>query len=550
MKKIESLLYRRQTTVGSAAFILMSMVFASRVLGLFRDRLLSARFAPEELGVYFAAFRIPNFLFEILVLGAITAAFIPVFTTYVTTGKEDEAHKIASTLINVSSIIFFLIAVPLFLWTRELSALFAPGFSDSQVNEMTSYTRIMILFQVMPLLIGNFFTGILQSYNSFIIPALAPVIYNVGIIIGIFAFTSTFGLYAPVIGVGIGAILFLLVQIPPLLRLGYRHTFILDVKHKGVGEVGRLMVPRTIGLAVSQIDTTVDLVLASLLGARMVTIFNFAQHLQQLPIGLFGVTIAQAALPTLSGATARDDMELFKKTIVRSLHQILFFILPASVLFIVLRIPLVRLVFGASRFDWQATVLTGMTLSTFSISLFSQSLTHVLARGFYALHDSKTPVIFGIVAIFINTILSILFIVYYKFPIWSLGLSTSLASIVQTVLLFIFLDRKIQHFSRFELFLPALKMVIASMATGIMLYIPLKLFDQLIFDTTRTFGLILLTGTAGSIGLGTYFFLSWVLGVGELQSVFKLLRKVRSPLAFMREPVQEIINGGIQDKVT
>ncbi len=550
MKKVLLLFSRKQTSVGSAAVVLVSMVFTSRVLGLLRDRLLSARFDPDELGVYFAAFRLPNLIFELLVMGALTSALIPVFTKYLTHGKEEEGWSMTAILINLSVIVLFFLSLPLFIWTPQLSRLLAPGFSEDQITQMASFTRLLLVLQVLPLLVGNFFTGILQSYQLFLVPAIAPVVYNVGIIIGITVFTPTLGLYAPVVGVGIGSLLFMFIQLPLLLLIGYRHRLRFDPHHKGVQEVARLIGPRTFGLAVSQIDTTVDLMLASLLGARMVTIFNFAQHLQQLPVGLFGSTVAQAALPTLSAASVREDTTQFKRSIISAIHQILFFVLPSSALFIVLRIPLVRLVFGASRFDWEATVLTGMTLSMFSLSLFAQSIVHVLARGFYALYDTKTPVIISVIAIAINTISSILFIMFFHMPVWSLGLSTSLASIVNAVVLFFLLDKRVGRFSKKELFFPAIKMLIAASVAGIIIYIPLKLLDQLVFDTTRTVGLLLLTGVTGFFGLGTYLFLSWVFDVGEVKSFFALIGRVRPTKGIFLQPANEVINGGVQDKIS
>ncbi|MBI5449228.1 murein biosynthesis integral membrane protein MurJ [Candidatus Gottesmanbacteria bacterium] len=550
MKRIWAVFQRKQQSIGSAAFVLMVMVFVSRVLGLVRDRMLSARFSPDELGVYFAAFRLPNLLFELLVMGAFTSAFIPVFTKYIVKNQEQDANRMAATLINISLVVLAVLMIPLLVWTREISEFLAPGFSLAQIDQMIIFTRIMMLSQVVPLLVGNFFTGILQSYNLFLVPALAPVVYNVGIIAGIIFLSPAFGLYAPVIGVGAGAVLFFLIQIPLIMAVGYRHRLIADIEHKGVREVAALIGPRTFGLAVSQIDTTVDLMLATLLGARMVTIFNFAQHLQQLPVGLFGTTIAQAALPTLSLASVKDDVESFKRSLLSAMHQILFFVLPVSVLFIVLRIPIVRLVFGASRFDWAATVATGMTLSTFSISLFAQSLTHVLARGFYALYDTKIPVTIGVIAIGINTVFSILFIQYYKLPIWSLGLSTSIASFVNAGVLLVLLDRRLNNFSRRELLLPPLQMMIAALIAGVIIYIPLKLLDQLVFDTTRTFGLFLLTGISGLLGLTMYLFIAWVLGVGEVHSFIRLLKKVRRSGTVLLTPASEVVNGGVQDKLS
>jgi len=550
MKRVWELFSRRQGSVRSAAIILVSMVFTSRILGLVRDRLLNARFAPDELGVYIAAFRLPNLVFELLVMGALTSAFIPVFTKYVTQKNEKEGFGMAAAIINLSVVVLLTVAIPILIWTEQFSRFLAPGFTNTQIVQMASFTRIMVLSQVLPLLVGNFFTGILQSYNLFLVPALAPVIYNVGIIIGIIFLSSSYGLYGPVIGVGIGAFLFMLIQVPLIIAVGYRHKLDFNYRHAGVREVLRLIGPRTLGLAVSQIDSTVDLMLSSLLGATMVTVFNFAQQLQQLPVGLFGVTVAQAALPTLSAATANSDMGEFRKAITSGIHQILFFVLPASAMFIVLRIPVVRLVFGASRFTWEATVLTGMTLSMFAISIFAQSIVNVLARGFYALYDTKTPVTIGIVSILINTTASIMFIKVLGWPVWSLGLSTSIASIVNATALFIFLNKRVSGLASRELFLPSLKMFVAAVSAGVVVFFPLKLFDQLVFDTTRTFGLLMLTGVAGGAGLLTYLSLAWLFDVNEVKSFFALISRVRKPKAVILQPVNEVINGGIQDKMS
>ena len=550
MKRIYSIFSNKQTSVRSAATVLMTMVLVSRVLGLVRDRLLAARFDPELLGVYFAAFRIPNLVFELLVMGTLTAAFIPVFTKYITEGRKDDAWHISSTLIHICTLCIALFSIPLLLFTDSMCRLIAPGFSAEQIIQMSAFTRFMIVFQVGPLLVGNFFTGILQSYNLFFAPAAAPVIYNAGIIIAILTLTPMLGIWAPVVGVGIGAFLFICIQIPSLIAVGYTHKPVLDLSHKGVREVGKLMVPRTVGLAVSQVDTTVDLILSTLLGARMVTIFQFAQHLQMLPVGLFGTSVAQAAFPILSQASARGDKELFKKTLISGVNQMLFFIMPMSVFFIVFRIPIVRLVFGASRFDWSATVATGMTLSAFSISLFAQSISPLFTRAFFALYDSMTPVLIGVITITLNALLSIFFVSYMKYPIWSLGLSTSIASICNTILLYILLSRKLQTFSFRDIGWSPVKMTIAALIMGVALYIPLKLFDQLVFDTTRISGLVLLTGVSGFIGLSCYLFFVWVLGVSELQAFLHLLDKVRRPKQVVLEPAQEVVNNGGQDSAS
>jgi len=279
-------------------------------------------------------------------------------------------------------------------------------------------------------------------------------------------------------------------------------------------------------LAVSQIDFTVDIILASLISTSSLIYFNFAQHLQLLPVGLFGATIAQAALPTLAEQGVKKDLTNFKKTFLLCFHQILFLVLPCSVLLIILRIPAVRLVFGAARFDWEATVLTGKVLATFSLSLFAQSLVHLLARAFYSLHDSKTPVIIGAISVLTNVLVSLYLILIVKLPVWGLGLSTSIANILNALLLLIYLDKKVNFFDRKQLLIPTFKIFSVSFITAFALYVPMKLMDKLVFDTTRVSGLLLLTGLTGLFGLGVYLFLAWLFRINILKNFFALLERL------------------------
>lgn len=546
-QKARFLFQKKQTSIFSAALVIMVTVALSRVLGLIRVRMLAERFTADELGVYFAAFRLPNLLFELLVMGALSTAFIPVISQLIARGKNKEVFYVTSSVINIATVIFTIITLLLLVFLKETSMAIAPGFNKEELNTMILFARIMLVGQVVPLLIGNFLTGLLQSFRLFLIPALAPVLYNVGIIIGIIFLSPSQGLYGAVYGVVIGAILFLAVQIPLVYSLGYRHLFVIDHKDKDVRTIGKLMLPRTFGIAASQIDATVDLMLASLLGTRNVTIFNFAQQLQFLPVGLIGIPIATAALPSLSTSRELNNIEEFKDLFVKAFHQILFFVLPISTILIVLRIPIVRLVFGAERFDWPATVLTGMTVAYFSISLFAQSIVHLLTRAFYALNDSKTPVVGSIIAIITNIILSFLLILRYNLPVWGLGLSASVASIINAIILFLILHKKIGKFDLFNLIVPVIKMGTATVITGISLYIPMKLLDKLIFDTTRTINLIMLSTIATSIGLLVYIFVSWVLELEEV-ALFSLLAKkfVRVKQLFIETPREVVNEGDIQ----
>ncbi|MBI4130638.1 murein biosynthesis integral membrane protein MurJ [Candidatus Roizmanbacteria bacterium] len=538
---IKRLFSRQQTSILSAAFIIASMVAASRVLGLIRNRLLTARFTASELDPYFASFRIPDFLFELLVAGSVSVAFIPVFTHYLSKNKKEDAYKIASSVINIAVLIFSCVSLLLFIFTPVTVRIIAPGFSPDQHAQMVVFTRIMVLFQVFPLVVGNFLSGILQSFRYFIVPALAPVAYNIGIIIGIIFLTPLFGMQGAIYGVVIGAFLFLCIQLLFMRGIGYRHSYTIDHTHPGVREIGKLMIPRTMGIAFSQIDATVDVMLASLIGTGSVTIFALAQQLQLVPIGLFALPIAQASLPTFSEYVSREHMEQFKKSLLTSLHQILFLVCPASAFLAVLRIPVVRLVYGADRFDWPSTVLTGTTLAIFAVSLSAQGAIHLLARAFFALHDSKTPVRVGIASVALNSILSIVFILIWKLPVWALAVSTSTALCIHAVILLIICHRRVGGFDRVKLIVPFIKIAAATAIMAVFLYVPMKLLDQLVFDTTRTLSLLLLTGTASCIGLATYLFFSWFFNIEEVGVFINFGRKLIHVKDILFEPSREVI---------
>jgi putative peptidoglycan lipid II flippase len=526
LKNGSAILMLRQTNILSAAVIIMVTVAASALLGLVRDRLLAGQFgATRTLDIYLAAFRLPDIIFQLLVMGALSAAFIPVFTEYINKDNEKTAWHIASSIINIGLVIFMALSLPIMIFAELFSKIFAPGFSESEIQLMANLTRIMMIAQTF-FIAGNFFTGILQSYQRFLVPAIAPIFYNLGIIVGIVFLAPTKGIYGPTWGVFLGTILFFLIQLPFVKKIGIRHSFVFDYTHKGVREIGRLTIPRVINHTVSQVDLTIDLILASLMAGGQYTIFNFARHLMQFPVNLFGSAIGQASLPTLSAEKAKQNLEEFKETFLTSFHQILYLTVPASVLLLVLRIPAVRLVFGAARYDWPATVETGRTLGLFCISIFAQSIIQLLIRGFYAFHNTKTPLVIGAVFVALNSFLSIFFTLFLHMGVKGLALSTSIAAIGNAIFLLIFLNQLVNGFSLPRLLLPAIKIFLASFITGIFLYVPMKLLDQLVFDTTRTVNLIMLTATVSVSGLSVYLFLTWALKVDEVKTFISLAKRI------------------------
>lgn len=526
VKNLLDLLSTRQTSILSGASIIASTLLISKILGLVRDRLLTHLFPPDVIAVFFAAFGLTDFVFQLLIFGALSVAFIPVFTDWLETKGKDEAFKLASALLNCSMLLFLAVAVFIYIFAPVLVGWFiAPGFSQEQKLQTADLTRIIIFGQIL-LIIGTFFMSTLQSFQRFIIPAIAGIFYNLGIILGIVLLSGTFGIAGAAWGVVIGAALHILIQLPFVAAVGLNWSALKTVFHPGVKEVLQLIGVRSIGLAAELVNERVVFALATLITTSSATYLTLAQRLQVAPIGLFGATIAQAALPILSSERARGRIEEFKVTLLTTLHQILFLSLPATAILIVLRIPAVRLVFGASQFDWEATVLTGATLAWLAVGLSAQAVSLLLVRAFYALKDTKTPVMVSLITVLTNISLSVYFTNFLKLDVWSLGISLSISNILSAILLFIMLHKKVGGFMTRAVLNPLLKMLMATIIMGAALYIPIKLLDQVIFDTTRTVNLIILTLFASVFALSIYILLVWFMKVRELNTFIELLKKI------------------------
>lgn len=502
----------------------MVTTILAKILGLIRDRLLAHVFAPEKIDIFWAAFRLPDFIFQIIILGALSVAFIPVFTEHLQNKGEEDAFDTARAVLNVFLLLFISVMAVLYIFAGPIvSSIIAPGFTPDRQAQVVSLTRIILFGQVV-LVLGSFFIGILQSYQRFIVPAFAPVVYNLGIILGMVFLSTPFGITGAAYGVVIGAMLHAFIQLPAVYSLGFKFKFPLKFSNNGVKEIIKLMSIRTFGLAAEQINETVGLALASFASVGSYTYLTFAQHLQVVPIGLFGANLAIAALPVLSAERAKGRIEEFKVTLLTTMHQILFLTLPATAILIIIRIPVVRLVFGASQFDWNATVLTGSTLAYLSIGLAAQSISLLLVRGFYALKDTKTPVMVSFAVVILNIVLSVYFISFLKLDVWSIGLANSTAALLSAFLLFWALHFKVGKFDLKDVFTPLGKMVMATVIMGACLYIPIKLLDAEIVDTTKTAGLIFLTGTASFFALSIYIILVWFLKVKELKTYVDLIK--------------------------
>ncbi|MBU4375706.1 murein biosynthesis integral membrane protein MurJ, partial [Patescibacteria group bacterium] len=326
---IKKLLNGQINSINVAALLIALSSLISRLLGIFRDRILGGEFGlGDTLDIYYAAFRIPDLIFNLLVLGALSAGFIPIFTSLIKErGRNKEAWKLASNILNVLGISLIILSAIGAVFAPYLMKLVAPGFSPEKQALTAGLTRIMFLSPIF-LGISSVLGGILQSFKRFFIYSLAPIMYNIGIIIGTLYFAPLWGIYGLAWGVALGALMHMMIQVPAAVSLGFKYILRVDFKNKETGKIGIMMIPRTMSLAISQINLLVITAVASTLSAGSLAVFNFANNLQSFPVGIFGISFAIAAFPTLS-ALSFDKKKLIKN-FSNTFRQILFFIIPST----------------------------------------------------------------------------------------------------------------------------------------------------------------------------------------------------------------------------
>ena len=544
ISKGKKLIFSAQTSVLSAATIIMLMVVASRVLGLVRQRVLAHFFGAEELSLFFAAFRLPDLVFEVLVFGTFSSAFIPVFTKALKRGRKN-AWNIAESVTNIGAIAFLLVGFILALFADPLYSLFAPGYDPTQRAQIVKIARILFAAQGF-FVVSYVLTSVLESLRRFLVPALAPLFYNLGIIFGTILLVGKFGLLAPALGVLLGSFLHFLIQLPFAVKLGFRFSPKIKL-NKDVKTIGKLALPRIIEVSFLQASKLVELSLASIISTASYTYFTFASTLQFLPVGLFGSSVAKAALPTL--ARQAGSPSDFRRTLLGALYQIIFFVAPMATVLIVLRIPLVRLIFGTDIFSWESTVQTGLVVSAFALGVSFQSAVSLLSRGFYALHDTKTPVIVSIISILVVVVLDFIFIRGFSLPVWGLALAFSIGAGIQAIVLFYLITKRIEAENFVSLLISPLKTLIASLGAGSAMFFLLKIFDRsvwvkrlsflgtidatreipferFVLDTRYTGNLFALTIMVTGVGVVIYLVISILLGSKEVWDFFGLVKGI------------------------
>lgn len=517
----KKLLHSPSASITSAALIIAAATLASKVLGVLRTTILTKNFPTDQLDIYFAAFRIPDFVFNIIVLGALSAGFIPVFTRLVHKNKEKEAFRTASNILNILLVSLLFITLLAIFFTPEIIDLITPGFDHAKKWETIRLSRIMFLSPLI-MLLSSITGGILQSYKRFAVYSLSPLLYNVGIIIGAEWLAPVWGLQGLAWGVVIGAFLQFIIQLPVVRGLGFKYELIIDTKSAEVRRIFRIMLPRLLTIIVSQINLVVITIIASTLQGGSIAIFSITGDLQTFPLSIFAISFAIAVFPTLSHLTGEDEKDQFSRVLLSTARQILYLVIPFSVLMIILRAQIVRLIFGHGYFNWTDTVSAIEVLFIFCLSLFAQALIPLFCRAFWALQNSRTPFVVDLVSALINIVLA--WQLSQSFGLNGLALAFTLSSILNAFLLFVLLRGQIGRSGSRALLVALLKISTSAILAGFLAYRALHWFAPLL-NTRTTLGILIQCAIAGLMGAAFYLLFTRLLKVEEFFKLRSALRK-------------------------
>jgi putative peptidoglycan lipid II flippase len=400
----------------------------------------------------------------------------------------------------------------------------APGFSAAQQATTVRLLRILLLS---PIIFGvsGIVMGILNAHQHFLLPALAPSVYNLAIIGGALLLSSRMGVMSLAVGAVVGSLLHLLVQVPGLLRFGARYSPVLDLRNPDVREVGRLMAPRVLGMAVVQLNFVINNSLASRMGVGAVSAINYAWLLMLLPQGVFAQAVGTAAFPTFADQVARGQLRELRAALAGTLRAVLFLSLPSTVGLLVLGRPLISLLFERGAFQASSTEAVAWALAFYALGLAWHALLEIVARAFYALHDTLTPVWVGGVAVAINVGLSLLLPPVFEATGWpphgGLALANTVATVVEVTLLLVLIRRRLGGLEGRRTFATAAKSTLAALVMGGLLWGWVGQFSHL--------GAPLLSAAGILLGALVYLLASLLLRIEEPQRLFRMLLRRERP---------------------
>lgn len=513
--------------VVKAAGIIGASTFLSRVLGFVRDMVVARAFGASHVAdAFYVAYRIPSLLRELFAEGSMSAAFVPVFTQTLTTESRDEARRLARAAFSLILVVVTTVTVVGMVFAPWIVAVIAPGFGDDPGKSAltTDLTRIMFPY-LLWISLAALAMGVLNSVRAFAAPALSPALFNLSIIAAVFLLAPF--LDEPVLavawGVFIGGLAQLLVQVPSLRQANMGLGWLWRPDHPGLRRMGILLIPTLVGLSVSQVNIFINTLLASFLARGSVTYLYYAMRLVQFPLGVFGVALSTALLPTMSTHAAKHDVAALRDTLSFGLRLILFITIPAMVGLIALRTPIIHVLFEHGRFVAADTVGTAAALLGYTVGLWAFAGVRVVVPVFYARQDTTTPVVVAAACVLINIALSL--VLMGPLAHAGLALATAIASAVNFVALLAVLHRRIGSFGGRRVARSAGLALLASLPTAVIGWVVsnLAIWEQPAAWLTK----IVLLALAISASVGAYALLHTVWKTEEAVAVWDLLKRRR-----------------------
>lgn len=462
--------------IARAAGTVMFAFVLSNLAGLLRQVLVASTFGTnQEVGAFYLVANLPDLLFNLLAGGALASAFIPTFTGFLAKNEREAAWRLASAVMNLVILSLSLVSL--------LAAFFAPALvinvlylfkPDLDPALQTLSIELLRIILIAPTIFGlsGILMGILNTHQKFWMPALAPVFNWAGWIISLFVLVPTYGIHGLAWGYVLGALMHLGVQIPGLLRLeGWRYTPTLGLDNPAVRMVGKLMAPRLLGVAAVQINFLINGMLAAAQGGDSVAAISMARMVMTMPLFVIAQAIATAALPTFSAQVARGEQNQMRSSLAATLRGVLLLSIPASLGLILLRQPVIAMLFQRGLFDARSTEMVAWALLWYTAGLVGHAVVEILSRAFYALHDTKTPVSVGIAAMGLNAVFSFAFAALFSavgwIPFGGLALANSLATAIEAVVLFTLIRRRLDGINGLEIARGVLQFGLAALAMGL-----------------------------------------------------------------------------------
>ena len=542
MEKIFKIFGKEYGNINQAALLMGSFTLISQILALFRDRFIAHFIGPSPiLDAYYAAFRVPDLIFISIASLASITVLIP-FISSKMKGEEVtlEARKFLNDIFTVFFLAMVLVSMIVFFLMPYLIPFIAPGFSEVMQSKVVDLSRIMLLS---PIFMGlsNLFGTVTQLFRKFFIYSLSPIFYNFGIIFGVTVLYGIFGIYGLAGGVVLGALMHFLIQVIASFSCGFVPKFSLSISFEDIKKTVSVSFPRTLGLSFNSMALIAIIALASFLKSGSISIFNLSLNLQSVPLNIIGISYAVAAFPTLVKSMSMGKLDEFKDHLRGAARQIVFWSLPVTFLFIVLRAQIVRVLLGSPSFSWENTRLVAASLAVFSISIMAQGLIALFARAYYAGGNTKRPLTINFISSISIIIFSSLFLYifqnYHFFQYWMesllkvsdiegteilmLPLAYSCGTIINLILLSFSIKR---DFMRTEPFLTKtfFQSLSGSFAMGVVAYIGLNILSP-VFGTTTFWGVFLQGFISGIAGIFAGILLLYFLGSEELKDLIKTL---------------------------